>query len=230
MNNLAIIPARSGSKGLPDKNIKELNGKPLLAYSVDAALQSGVFDEIMVSTDSEKYAKIARQYGAHVPFLRSNQLSGDKVNSWDVVKDVIDRYKEMGKEFGTICLLQPTSPLRDSEDIKDAYELYYERASVAVISVCEMEHTPLWSNVLPKDNSLAGFIKPEAERPRQELDTYYRFNGAIYIVKTEEVYKGYNFCKDGSFAYIMPSRKSVDIDSAEDFEYAEFLMNKAGKK
>ncbi len=226
MRNIAIIPARSGSKGLPDKNIKDLNGKPLMAYSIEAALNSNLFDEVMVSTDSEKYAEIAKKHGASVPFLRSEELSGDKAGSWDVVKEVLNRYKEMGKEFDTICLLQPTSPLRDAEDIKNAYNLYNEKASVAVISVCEMEHSPLWSNTLPDDKSLAGFIRPEGQKPRQEIETYYRLNGAIYIVKSEEIYKNFDFYKEGSFAYIMPTRKSVDIDNAEDFEYAEFILNK----
>lgn len=226
MHNLAIIPARSGSKGLPDKNIKELNGKPLMAYSIEAALQSGMFDEVMVSTDSEKYAEIAKEYGANVPFLRSEELSGDKAGSWDVVKEVLNRYKEMGKEFDTICLLQPTSPLRDADDIKAAYELYVEKASVAVISVCEMEHSPLWSNTLPNNKSLEGFIRQEAQKPRQEIETYYRLNGAIYIVKTDEIYKDYDFYRNGSFAYIMPTWKSVDIDSAFDFEVAGFMIKK----
>ncbi len=226
MHNLAIIPARSGSKGLPDKNIKELNGKPLMAYSIDAALQSGLFDEVMVSTDSEKYAEIAKQYGANVPFLRSEALSGDNAGSWDVVKEVLDRYKDMGKDFDTICLLQPTSPLRDADDIKGAYNIFNKKASVAVISVCEMEHCPLWSNTLPEDKSLAGFLRPEADKPRQEIETYYRLNGAIYIVKTEEIYKGYNFYEEGSFAYVMPTWKSVDIDSALDFEMADFLIKR----
>ena len=226
MRNLAIIPARSGSKGLPDKNIKELNGKPLMAYSIEAALNSNLFDEVMVSTDSEKYAEIAKQQGASVPFLRSEELSGDKAGSWDVVKEVLNRYKEMGKEFDTICLLQPTSPLRNAEDIKNAYNLYNEKATVAVVSVCEMEHSPLWSNTLPADKSLAGFIRPEANRPRQEIETYYRLNGAIYIVKSEEIYKSYDFYKEGCFAYIMPTTKSVDIDSVWDFELAEFIMRK----
>lgn len=226
MHNLAIIPARSGSKGLPDKNIKELNGKPLMAYSIEAALNSNLFDEVMVSTDSEKYAEIAKKHGASVPFLRSEELASDKAGSWDVVKEVLNRYKEMGKEFDTICLLQPTSPLRDAEDIKNAYNLYSEKASVAVISVCEMEHSPLWSNTLPADKSLADFIRPEANKPRQEIETYYRLNGAVFIVKTEEIYKGYDFYKEGSFAYIMPTWKSVDIDSALDFEIAEYLIKK----
>ena len=108
MRNLAIIPARSGSKGLPDKNIKELNGKPLMAYSIEAANESGCFTEVMVSTDSEKYAQIAREYGAHVPFLRSAATSSDQANSWDMVEEVLAEYAKRGEYFDSFCLLQPT--------------------------------------------------------------------------------------------------------------------------
>ena len=112
MKNIAIIPARAGSKGLPDKNIKLLNGKPLLQYSVEAALGSGCFDKVMVSTDSEKYAEIAREAGAEVPFLRSAYTSTDKASSWDMVEEVLDGYERLGWTFDTFCLLQPTSPMR----------------------------------------------------------------------------------------------------------------------
>ena len=121
MKNIAIIPARSGSKGLPDKNIKELNRRPLIAYSIEAALNSGCFDTVMVSTDSEKYAEISRYYGAEVPFLRSEQTSSDSASSWDTVLEVLDRYESLGKTFDTFCLLQPTSPMRTADDIKSAY-------------------------------------------------------------------------------------------------------------
>ena len=225
MRNIAIITARSGSKGLPDKNIKELKGKPLMAYSIECALESDMFDEVMVSTDSEKYAEIARKYGANVPFLRSENNSGDKASSWDVVKEVLDNYKKQGKEFDTVCLLQPTSPLREARDIQEAYKLYEEKAKVAVISVCEMEHSPLWSNVLPEDHSLEGFEREGSDKPRQELETYYRINGALYIVSVNELYKGYNFMKKGSYAYSMPIERSIDIDTELDFKYAEFLIN-----
>lgn len=117
MRNIAIIPARSGSKGLKDKNIKLLNGVPLLAYTIKAAVESNMFNEIFVSTDSEVYAQIAREWGANVPFLRSAELSGDEVSAWDVVRDSIKRYEGLGKKFDTVALLQPTSPLRTSKDI-----------------------------------------------------------------------------------------------------------------
>ena len=137
MNNIAIISARSGSKGLPDKNIKELSGKPLMAYSIEAAIQSECFDDVMVSTDSEKYAEIARMYGAEVPFMRSEVTSSDTASSWDVVEEVLQGYEKMGKIFDTICLLQPTSPMRTSGDIKAAYSLYKEKDAIAVLSMTE---------------------------------------------------------------------------------------------
>lgn len=157
MNNLAIIPARSGSKGLKDKNIKLLNGKPLIAYSIEAAKKSGIYSHILVSTNSERYGKIAIKYGAEVPFYRSEENASDVASSWDVVKEVLKKYQEMGIEFDTFTLLQPTSPLRKYEDIKKAYELFKEKEAIAVVSVCEMEHSPLWSNTLPENNSLSGF-------------------------------------------------------------------------
>ena len=186
MKNLAIIPARSGSKGLKDKNIKLLNGKPLMAYTIEAAIQSKMFDEVMVSTDSEEYADIAKKYGAKVPFMRSSELSNDTASSWDVVRDVLNKYKEAGKEFDTVALLQPTSPLRTAEDIIDGYKIFNEKNANAIVAVCEVEHSPLWCNTLPDDLSMEKFIRPEIlGLPRQSIPKYYRINGAIYIVKTE---------------------------------------------
>ena len=145
MKNLAIIPARSGSKGLPDKNIKPLLGKPLMAYSIEAAIASGVFDEVMVSTDSEKYAEIAKSWGANVPFLRSKVTASDTASSWDMADEVLNNYRDkFGLTFDTFCLLQPTSPLRTAENIRAAYYLYSQKAKFAVVSVCETEHFPLW--------------------------------------------------------------------------------------
>lgn len=224
MKNLAIIPARSGSKGVSNKNIRELNHKPLLAYSVESALKSNVFSDVMVSTDSKQYAEIAKKYGASVPFLRSQGNSGDTASSWDVVKEVVNEYKKMGEQFDTICLLQPTSPFRTEKDIVGAYSLYEKKASVSVISVCEMEHTPLWSNILPNDKSLNGFIRRTSGGRRQDSDKYYRLNGAIYIVSVQELFKDTYFYRDGSYAYIMPTERSVDIDTEMDFAYADFLM------
>lgn len=225
MKNIAIIPARSGSKGLKDKNIKLLNGKPLMAYTIEAALKSEQFDDVMVSTDSEKYAEIAKSFGAKVPFLRSAETSTDKASSWDTVAEVLGRYAENGQTFETLCLLQPTSPFRTAEDIKKAYKLYNSKANFAVISVCEAEHSPLWCGHLPESGEFLNFINQDAMKQRQAGGKFYRLNGAIYIVNCEKFKTDRYFYQSGSFAYIMPQERSIDIDTALDFKMAKFLIN-----
>lgn len=225
MKNLAIIPARSGSKGLKDKNIKELNGKPLLAYSILAAKASNLFDEIIVSTDSVLYAEIAKQWGASVPFLRSNELSSDTASSWDVVREIIMRLSESGKNYDTVALLQPTSPLRTAENIVQGYQLFERKNAKSVIGVCEVDHSPLWSNTLPEDLSLEGFIRPEVNGlQRQEIPIYYRINGALYIVDTAFILQTQDIFSARSFAHIMEKRQSIDIDDEFDFVIAHALM------
>lgn len=225
MKNLAVIPARSGSKGLKDKNIKLLNGKPLMVYSIEAAKKSEIFDCIHVSTDSEQYAKIAKDNGADVPFLREASLANDTSSTWDVIKYVLKKYTAMNQCFDSVTVLQPTSPLRSEKDIYHAYQMFVQKKAHAVISVCEMEHPPVWSNVLPEDGSLKGFLKPEADVRRQELPTYYRFNGAIYIVDVKHLLNVGDLYDEKSYAYVMDKRISVDIDTAYDFAMAEFMMN-----
>jgi CMP-N,N'-diacetyllegionaminic acid synthase len=227
MRNLAVIPARSGSKGIKDKNIKMLSGKPLLAYTIEAAKQSGLFDEIFVSTDSEKYAKIAQEWGASVPFLREDELSTDIASSWDVVKNAIIRFRDMGKEFDTVALLQPTSPLRTADDIIAGYNMMKEKDANIIVAVCEVDHSPLWSNILPKDLSFTNFINQDiVNMPRQSLPIYYRINGALYIAKTKYLMSTDNIYADKSYAVIMSKEHSVDIDDEMDFVIAEVLLKK----
>lgn len=227
MKNIAIIPARSGSKGLKDKNIKLLGGKPLIAYSIEAALQSKCFDEVMVSTDSEEYAEIARKYGAKVPFLRSAKTSSDQASSWDAVKEVLELYEtRFGLKYDTITLLQPTSPLRDDKDICDCVAFYKEKEAKAVISVCEMEHSPYWCNVLGEDLSMEKFA--ETDNPninRQALQTFYRQNGAIYMLDTKILEHIENIYDERCYAFIMEQKKSIDIDTEMDFELAKFIYD-----
>lgn len=231
MKNLAIIPARSGSKGLKNKNIKTLKGKPLLAYTIEAAKDCGLFDEVIVSTDSEKYADIAKHWGATVPFLRSKELSNDTASSWDVVKDVLKEYKLLGKEFDTVCLLQPTSPLRTSNDIIEGYNVMIKKSANFVVSVCEMDHSPLWSNTLKEDHSMENFIKPEiAKIPRQSIPTYYRLNGALYIIKVDYLMKSEDIYAEKSYATFMSKNNSIDIDDQIDFTIAEVLMLQRNRK
>lgn len=227
MRNIAIIIARSGSKGLKDKNIRPLNGKPLLAYTIEAALQSGCFDTVMVSTDSRKYGKIAKEYGAEVPFYRSKETSQDSTSPWDVVKEVLEQYKARGEEYDTFALLQPTSPLRNAEDIQKAYKEFEEKKANAVVSMCELECAIHLVNKLPKSLSMKGFItEKQYNKRRQEIEPYYRFNGAIYISKVKTFYKHMNIYEDKCYAYIMDRNRSYDIDSEDDLKIVEAIMKK----
>jgi CMP-N,N'-diacetyllegionaminic acid synthase len=229
-HKLAIIPARSGSKGLKDKNIRLLNGKPLLAYSIEAAKASGIFDEIMLSTDSEEYARIGRMYGAKVPFLRSERTSSDNSTSWDAVREVLEGYEKSGKRFDIFTLLQPTSPLRGAENIRKAYQVYQEKNANAVIGVCAVDHSPLWCNTLPEDHSLCDFISKDIfQTPRQKLGTYYRINGGIYMLDVSYFKKAESIYESGCYAYIMDKIQSIDIDDIYDFLFAETIMREKEK-
>lgn len=224
-SNLAIIPARSGSKGLPGKNIKPLLGKPLIAYSIEAAIESQCFDTVHLSTDSEHYAEIGRKFGADVPFLRSEYTSSDKASTWDAVIEVIENYRVIGKEFDTVTVLQPTSPLREAKDIQEGYDIYYVNSAKSVIGVCECNHSPLLCNTLPLDRCMNGFISQSTSYRRQDMSPYYRINGALYIVDIKTLLKNRTILyNQNCFAYIMPNNRSVDIDSQYDFYVAESIM------
>ena len=229
---IAIIPARSGSKSLIDKNILLLDGKPLLVHSIECALQSELFDEVFISTDSQQYADIAKQYGGSVPFLRDTTLAGDDSYIWDAVRGDLLKYEAVGKQFETVVLLQPTSPLRVPEDIKTAYQIYEDNKADSVISVCKASYSPLIHNTLPKNNSLKEFLKYETfSKPRQQLSDFYRVNGAIYIVRYCCPERNMDLYGEKSYAYIMPKERSVDIDDRWDFIMAEALyMNLKSRK
>ncbi len=230
MRNLAIIPARSGSKGVKDKNIRVLNGIPLIGYSIKAAHESGLFDEIMVSTDSEEYAKTAVHLGASVPFLRSEETSSDTASSWDAVREVLINYKKQRTEFDTFALLQPTSPLRNAYDIRSAYKEFARLNAKTLTSVCEAKYSPVNCNTLPDDRSMSGFYKDANKYlRRQDIDKYYHENGAIYIGNTDYFLNYNDFYGDKCYAYIMSQEHSVDIDTELDFKYVELLIREVVK-
>lgn len=221
---LAVIPARGGSKGVPGKNIKELAGKPLIAYTIEAAIASNIFEKVIVSTDSTEIAEIASGFGAEVPFLRPYEISGDLTSSDDVILHALSFYEQQGIRFDEVCKLQPTSPLRSVRHLQEAYQLFCEKNADFVVSVCECEHSPLWSGVIGDDLRLDNFISEEAKRAcRQDLPTYYRLNGAIYMGKTNRFYENKSFLGKNSVAYIMSQEESVDIDSELDFKLAELI-------
>lgn len=226
MRNIAIIPARSGSKGLPDKNIMDLMGKPLIYYTIKAALESECFEEVMVSTDSEKYAAIAKQCGASVPFMRSDEMSGDSAGTWDAVREVLTNYKKLGKQYDYVGLLQPTSPLRDADDIKEMFNKLKETAANNIVSITEVEHPVQWCFKLSDTEMMDEMASsPYSMMRRQELDKHYRENGAIYIVDSKKIMNvEYNFYADKCMGHIMTGEKSIDIDTMYDYFMAEACM------
>lgn len=224
-NILAIIPARSGSKRLVHKNIKILKNKPLIAWSIEAALKSKYIKNVIVSTDSQEYARIAMQYGAQVPYLRDRSLSDDTSSSFDVIKNIIDFYANKNISFKHIVLLQPTSPLRNNKHIDEALDLFFKKKANSVISVCECEHSPLWSNTIPENGAMDLFLPSEIKNLRsQDLEKYYRLNGAIYIAKIKEFMQYKGFFMPNSFAYKMESIYSIDIHTDYDFKMASLLL------
>ena len=224
MNNLAIIPARSGSKGLKDKNIKLLNGKPLIAYSIEAAKKSGIYSHILVSTNSERYGKIAIKYGAEVPFYRSEENASDVASSWDVVKEVLKKSLKLLHPYMPFVTEEIYSKLVPEEEslMMSDWPVYEKDRN---LSVCEMEHSPLWSNTLPENNSLSGFLRADSNKQRQKLETYYRINGAIYMAAVKAFLKNTNLYREDCYAYKMPTERSIDIDTELDFKIAETIIN-----
>jgi len=210
---LAVITARAGSKRLPNKNILDLAGKPLIAWTIEAALKSKYIDKLIVSTDSEQIADISKQFGAEVPFIRPKELSSDTVDSISVLKHAIEFHKN---EFYYVILLQPTSPLRTVNDIDKALKMLNSKTK-AVVSVCETNHSPLWSNILPEDLSMTNFIRPEVKGKRsQDLPIYYRLNGAVYISEISYLERNNGFIGSKTRAYIMPKERSIDVDTKLD--------------
>ncbi|WP_318432656.1 acylneuraminate cytidylyltransferase family protein [Photobacterium leiognathi] len=224
MKILAIIPARGGSKRLPRKNILELCGKPLIQWTIDTALNCSEIDTVMVSTDCLEIADVARRQGVEVPYLRSPELSSDTASSADVVIDVIEYYKSINKYFDAIILLQPTSPLRSVKDIKNAITLFNEKKANAVVSVAECDHSPLWCNTLSDDLCMDNFISEEVKLSRsQDLPTFYRLNGAIYLVDIKCFCKSKSFMPIDTYALVMSQERSIDIDNHMDFKVAEVI-------
>ena len=222
MKYVAIIPARGSSKRLPNKNILNLNGKPLIAWSIEAAKNSKKIDDIVVTSDSDKILDIAKKYNVK-SIKRPDFLASDTTTTFDAIKHTIESLEE---KFEYIVLLQPTSPLRNDKHIDEAIELLEAKNADAVISVCEVDHSPLWSNTLPESLDMSNFIKDEIKNKRsQDLEKYYRLNGAIYICKTDRLLEEKTFfIKNNIFAYVMDRKSSVDIDDEIDFTLTEIIL------
>ena len=220
---LAIIPARGGSKGLPGKNIKLLNGKPLIAYTIEAAMAAKKISRIIVSTDNRQIAKVAMDYGAESPFLRPEHLATDTALSIDIYDYTLSEIeKQEAVKIEKFMVLQPTSPLRTAEDIDNAIELFNIKSADSVISYCQEYHPIKWHRYVTNEGKLKNIFEETLNNRQEERPSYFP-NGAIYIIKRDLIKKR-SYISDNSYAYIMDKKKSIDIDTIEDFEYAEFLL------
>lgn len=221
---MAVIPARGGSKGIPHKNIVELCGKPLIAYSIDAALSSKYIDYVMVSTDDPEIATVAKEYGADIPFMRPKELATDTSKTIDAVLHSIITLKEMGRYYSDLILLQPTEPLRTHEDIDRAIEVYYRNACSPLVSVNEVDDHPILIRTI-KDDRLSPLLNTLSTCRRQDMPDYYRVNGCIYINAIDDIDENTSF-NDNPVPYVMERSHSVDIDELSDLAMANYYLNR----
>lgn len=224
---LGVIPARGASKRLPRKNILPLSGKPLIYWSIKSALECDYIDRLIVSTEDPEIASISELYGAEIPFLRPDTLATDEVTTIEVITHLLNKLRKKEEYYDYIVLLQPTSPLRNSNHIKSALEKIIERKANAIVSVCEAEHHPFWCNTLPEDKSMDNFLRKDLHNLRsQDLPTYYRLNGAIYICRSNTLLLENTFLPSkGCSAFIMSQKSSIDIDTQEDFMLAQLTFD-----
>lgn len=218
---LALIPARGGSKGLPRKNVLSLAGKPMVAWSIDAAKNSRYVDEVVVSTDNEEIASVSKQHGANVPFMRPAHLAEDGSTTIDVALHTVEQLPD----YDILVILQPTSPLRLSEDIDQTIERMIDANTTSAVTVTEPAKSPFWSYTLEQDGRLQTLIDDElAVKRRQDLPDAYVLNGAVYTICIEEMLKCKCFVSEDTVANIMPPNRSLDIDTEFDFKLVEFYM------
>lgn len=230
MKKIAIITARGGSKRIPGKNIKPFLGKPILAYSIEAARDSGMFDTIMVSTDSEDIATIARAYGADVPFMRSDQNADDHATTADVIAEVIHQYEEQGEHYDLFCCIYPTAPFITGDILRDACEqlIAHEDADAAV-PVVRFSFPPQRGFVV-QDGELA-YKWPEYRNARsQDLEPFYHDAGQFYIVRTNTFLQEHTVVPAHTIPIILPETRVQDIDNIEDWEIAEIKYQRLIEK
>jgi len=226
---IAIIPARGGSKGLPRKNIMALNGKPLISYSISAALESQSITDVIVTTDDLDIANVAVEYGAKVPFIREAHLATDNAKAIDVYLDALERLEKNSlycDKLESFVVLLPTCPLRNAEDIDHAVKLFRNKQADSVISYTLESHPLQWHKYINNDNSFMNIFPETIDNRQSQRPTYYP-NGAIYVFKRSLIENNSYYSKR-SYCYIMPRDRSVDIDTQYDFDFAAFLLQHQG--
>lgn len=220
MSSVCIITARGGSKRIPRKNVRDFCGKPMLAYSVEAALQSGIFDDVMVSTDNEEIAKVARNYGAAVPFMRSMAASNDYATTADVLSEVLSEYEKRGTKFDTMCCLYPTAPFVRASELKEAAAMI-ESGATSVIPVTSFDFPPLRGFMVGKGGSLEYAFPEYAQMRSQDLPEMVHDCGRFYFAIVSSFLESKSFITEKTRMLRIPSKLVQDIDTPEDWEMAE---------
>jgi CMP-N-acetylneuraminic acid synthetase len=223
---LALINARGGSKGVPGKNKKPLLGKPLITYSIEAGQQSQLIDKILVSTDDEEIAQIAKDAGADVPFLRPAELATDTASQFDVIKHAVEFLEEQGEHYDIICILQPTCPLRSAEDIDSTINLLKETGSDSAITIGELyDKHPAVVYEMEGENMITPYIKVDKSGTRrQEFKPLYYRAGTVYVMRRKCIFEDNNLYGDSTCGHLVPDERCFNIDSPFDWQLCEAYM------
>lgn len=220
---LAIIPARGGSKGIKNKNIVDLCDRPLISYSIATALESKYIDKVVISTDSEEIAEVARRYDAEVPFLRPKELASDTAKTIDAVMHCIESLEEIGQNYDYLVLLQPTQPLRQTYHIDEAIELLINKGEDSLISVRKVIDHPILIRTIDKEGRAVNLLHQSSTQRRQDFKEYYKVNGSIYINKIDQLNYETSL-NDNKLCYIMEDKYDIDIDEHFDLSIAELKL------
>lgn len=223
---IAIIPARGGSKGIPNKNIVDVDGNPLIVYTINAAKESQYIDRIYVSTDSLEIADVCRANGVEVESLRPGYLATNEAKTLDTLKYTLNLLKSQNEYYDYVILLQPTQPLRSCLHIDEAISLIAAHEDASIISVSEVEDHPLFIRRINESGKLESLIKTSSTVRRQDLPVYYKVNGAIYINKVSDIITQDISLNDNQIPYVMEKKFDLDIDTVEDLERLNWILNK----
>lgn len=224
LKSVAVIPARGGSKRLAGKNLIDLAGKPLIAWTIEAAIESGIFDSIVVSSDEEQILAVASKYDDIIALKRPDYLASDTATTTDAVAHALEELEDRGIWAWVVTVLQPTSPLRLAEDITAAFSQFLDGQSAMLVSVCELDHPIEWSGTLDTNSRLIG-LNNSLHRS-QDYEKRYRLNGAIYICRRKNVQVGSPLITGAPLAYVMPRSRSLDIDTSLDLKLCELILNR----
>ena len=222
MKTIAIITARGGSKRIPHKNIKPFNGKPIISYTIEAAIASEIFDTVMVSTDDESIAKISKEYGAEIPFFRSEATSNDFATTRDVLLEVLDEYKKRGKEYDYMAGLYPTNPFITPKKLQEAFDILVKNNAVEVLPVVRFSYPPQRAFVMGENNRLRYKWTEFINSRSQDLEAFYHDAGQFYFYNVPEYLKKDGRISEDIYPIILPESEVQDIDNEEDWKMAEF--------